>query len=202
MAFDHFRESDIDPFRMLITAPSAAGKSSLIMRILSGDLRGKFDHIYVICGTLHQPLWQRVKLEHKSDNVTNKQFEEYYELCKENKKNNKKSLIILDDIINTELSAQNSALAREICRIRHYDTSVIITSQLYKALPPIVRSNCDNSVMFYANNKGEKKKMVEELGDTFADKYDKFTQEPYGYVFVNMKKNEKDPARYTNSITF
>jgi hypothetical protein len=202
MAFDHFRESDIEPFRMIITAPSASGKSVLVAKMLTEQLKCKFDHIYIICGTLFQPLFQRLKLEHKSDSVTNHQFDEYYAMCKENKENNKNSLIILDDIINTELTQKNSSLSREICRIRHYNTSIIITSQLYRALPPIVRSNCDLSVMFYANNKLEKKKMVEEIGDNFEYYYDQFTDKPYNYIFVNFRKNEMDKDRYTNQISF
>lgn len=193
---------DFEPFRMLMTAPSAAGKSTLIKKILKNNLCNKFDEIFVIAPTLHQPLWESIKLKNKSDSATNKQFITYYDKIKQNRKDNKESLLILDDFINTELTKPSSILNTEIMRLRHYWCSIILASQLYKGVEPYIRNNVDMQVIFHTPNLNERKKMHDELGDRFIEKYDEFTEEKYNYIFVNLRKNEKDDLRYTKEISF
>lgn len=193
---------DFKPFRMMITAPSAAGKSFLIKKLLTNELRGKFDTIYVIVPTLHQALWQSIKIKNKTDEATSDKFMEYYEQIKKNRQEGKESLLILDDCISTELTRPNSVLCREILRLRHYWCSIIIASQLYKGVPPFVRNNVDMMTIFHTPNRDESHKMITELGDNFESSYHEYTKKKYSYVFCDFRKNELDPTRYSNTIEF
>jgi len=196
------KNPDFEPFRMLITAPSAGGKSYLIKDILHKDLRGKFDKIYVICPTLHQNLWESIKIKDKSDESTDKQFNKYYEEIKKNRKAGKESLLILDDFLNTELTKEHSSLNTEIMRLRHHWCSIIMASQLYKGVRPFIRNNVDMLVMFHTPNLTERSKMKDELGENFINAYDEYTKEKYHYVFANLRKNEMDNDRYSDKLTF
>lgn len=194
----------MDNFRLIIQGPSACGKSVLIKKIL-WDTRGTFDDIFLICPTMFQPLWEKqVKIpdDHKSDKATNEQFKKFYKMVEENHKNKKRSLIICDDVLYTDLTKDRSALTEVFTRIRHQNCSIIVVGQLYKGLPPVLRSNATHIAVFKNPSKDEEKKMQSELGDAFIEMYDDVCNKPYAFVWANLTKNEMTGERYGDKVDF
>jgi GTPase SAR1 family protein len=195
-----------DEIRMLLVGPSASGKTTCLKNILHNHFRGVFNHIYVIAPTIKQPIWASVELQkkdRKSDEATNEQFMRYIEEIKKHGEKGERSLLILDDVGNTQLTRMYSALCCEILRLRHYKCSIVICAQNYKLVPPFVRTNCNKFIFFHNANLDEQRKMRQELGNTFYTRYQQYTAEPYKFIFVDYDKNEMDANnRYTNRIQF
>lgn len=195
-----------DNIRLLISGPSCSGKSTLVKQLLHKYFRNKFDEIFIIAPTIKQPLWESVRInkekENKSDEASDSQFMKYIDKIKKNGKDGKRSLLILDDIVNTELTRRSSALCREILRLRHYDCSIVICTQLYKAIPNFVRVNLTHFIGFHNPNQNEVDKMKDEMGHKFLENYERFTNEQYKYIFVDFTKNELGDERYLDHIKF
>jgi len=198
----------IENFRLLIVGPSGSGKSQLVKKVLH-KTAGTFDFIYLICPTHHeQDIYQRQipyfnqNKENVSDKPTDEQFNKFIETIKKNKKNDKRSLLILDDILYTDITKVNSPLSLWITMCRHFNSSLIILSQLYKGIPPVIRINCTHYAFFYIANKNEVDKLKEEFGDTMLEKYKEYTLKPYNYLWINNTKNELSDDKYTDYINF
>ena len=190
-----------------MVAPSGGGKTTQLYTILRDNLRGKFNNVYLICPThkgqkIYEAITPALKKERISDEATNAKFEEFYDEIRENGERGENSLLILDDIVGTELMKMHSSLAREITRMRHHKCSVIILSQYYKNIPPVIRMNCSHYILFYHPAASEIKKYADEFGQNFMRKYNEIASEKYAYIFVDTNKNEVDPERYTDNISF
>lgn len=191
------------PFRMLMQGVSASGKTYLLKEILYTFLKGEFDEIFLICPTWQdQEIYRKmgIRKENKFITSTNETFDKIMEKCKNNKKENKKSLIILDDFLYTELSKNSGSLAENISTIRHKNTSIIVLSQYYKALPPVVRTNMDKVVSFRNDSETQINIMKEDYGDSWKNAYEDYTKEKYGYVCSDFCKSIYD-GRHSNEIT-
>jgi hypothetical protein len=75
--------------------------------------------------------------------------------------------------------------------IRHYNTSVIISSQMFKSVSPIIRTNL-NALILLGNteNEGELKKIYEEFSNGLSytkwkGVYDFITNTPYRFLVIN-----------------
>lgn len=196
MALEH-------PFRALVVAPSASGKTYLLINtLLKKHFKKKFNYIWSVIPTLFQKQWQEVDLpkDRTFDEATDEKFEEVLEKIKDihNKQPNKKHLIILDDVAYTPLLKFNSALGREILRLRHFNASIIILSQLYKAVPPAIRVNLSDMILFRNDNNGELKKIEEEISSVM-DHYDEATREPYSYLHIDFTENLMSGKRFNKS---
>lgn len=184
---------------MGVCGPSACGKSETVFKMMN-DLVNKFDEFYLICPTYkEQELYQK-RMIFKKDNVfesaTDESFNKVMEKVEKNKNNKKKSLIICDDFIGSELTKNNSALCEYIPKIRHFSCSIILIYQMYKSVPPIIRNNLNYLIIFNLANKGAENVMFSEQSDKFKEKYIEKTKEKYKYLFVDFTKNEMDDARY------
>lgn len=198
--------------RIIIAGPSASGKSVLAKTLLTEHFKGKFNQIYLICPTMHQPLWKNVLFKdssgttneksNKYDEATNETFDKVMEKIKENFKKGWRSLLIIDDAIGSELMKINSSLTREFLRIRHYHCTCVIITQNIKKLPCVIRSNATIFASFHNPNEDEVRKCVEEYGHKFKAYYDEYTSEPYKYIWCNLEKNELMEGRYSNEINF
>ncbi len=102
-------------------------------------------------------------------------------------------LVFVDDCIeNLKNSGKVKGLSALITKSRHYHINLIITSQYYTAVSPVIRSNIKNIHVFGTNAK-EIKKLNDEhsLFDSSKDfkRYFQFlTREPYSYVIINYNK--------------
>ena len=99
-------------------------------------------------------------------------------------------LVFVDDCIEKLKSdGKVKGLAALITKSRHYNINLIITSQYYTAVSPVIRSNIKNIHVFGTNAK-EIKKLSDEhsVFDSFKDfkKYfQELTNENFSYVIMN-----------------
>ena len=99
-------------------------------------------------------------------------------------------LVFVDDCIEHLKSAGKvKGLSALITKSRHYHINLIITSQYYTAVSPVIRSNIKNIHVFGTNAK-EIKKLNDEhsLFDnfkTFKSYFQLLTDEPYSFVRIN-----------------
>ena len=99
-------------------------------------------------------------------------------------------LLFVDDFIEKLKNGNKvKGLSSLITKSRHYNIYLIITSQYYTAVSPVIRSNIKQLHIFGCNNK-ERKKIGDEhsIFDNVKDfnKYFRMlTEEPYSYVIIN-----------------
>jgi len=102
-------------------------------------------------------------------------------------------LVFVDDCIeHLKNAGKIRGLSALITKSRHYHINLIITSQYYTAVSPVIRSNIKNIHVFGTNAK-EIKKLNDEhsLFDdakTFKKYFQKLTDEEYSYVIINYNK--------------
>ena len=189
-------------FRLLICGPSACGKSETVLKIMK-QVYKDYDYHYLICPTVHQDIYQKrlkFKKEHIEEEPTNDAFNKIIEQVKKNSDKNKKSIIVLDDVLYTELTRMNSALCTIFTRIRHWKCSIIVICQHYKQIPPVIRNNLTHSIIFNLANGTAERIIFEEYSDRFKNAYKEYTKEKYKFVFCDLTKNEMDDDRYKASL--
>ena len=178
--------------------PSASGKTQLVKDILLGPLKKQFHKVYLICPTKFQKVWQEdIPLHEKRsfDTADDATFEYVMDEIMKNNENNEKSLIIIDDCVGTQLMKINSSLSKYYLRLRHYNASILVLTQLYKAVPRMLRVNCDKLIVFKMANKREEISINEENGN-FSDHYEKVSL-PYESLHIDFTKNITDPQRFS-----
>jgi len=165
----------------LLVGSRGRGKSTLLLNSIYKPefYKGYFDNIFLVSPTAmnddkFKPLMDELTKENKyyssaSENnimeimeslkVYNKNFN-----VKKNKRQ-PRNLIILDDTIH-ELpkSTQKSCIHKLITTNRHLKCSIFITTQMFKKLNPIIRTNLDMISFFQSANENEKKNFCEEYG--------------------------------------
>ena len=99
-------------------------------------------------------------------------------------------LVFVDDCIeNLKNAGKVKGLSALITKSRHYNINLIITTQYYTAVSPVIRTNIKNIHIFGTNAK-EIKKLNDEhsLFDTskqFKQYFQMLTDEPYSFVIIN-----------------
>lgn len=105
-------------------------------------------------------------------------------------------LIVLDDAINNEIfDKRRGLITRLYTTARHYNISIITTSQQLTMLPSSVRRLTCCSIIFPIYNEAEKKLMcyencsnIKKSEDEFRKIYDEATNEPYSFLFIDKQK--------------
>jgi hypothetical protein len=188
----------------MIVAPSAGGKTVLLMKMLNKHFSGKYDEVFLICPTWKgQECYRKLKIkeDNKYDTATNETFNKIMEKVNKNREQNKHSLVILDDWLYSELSESRSSLSNNILHLRHKWCSIILLSQYYKAIRPEIRTNMSHVVIFKNDSEKEIKKMQDEYGDQWREFYNIYTVPKYGYVFADFEKSIYD-NRYSNETNY
>ncbi len=112
-------------------------------------------------------------------------------------------LIILDDLA-AERKFYNSKITKSsIFNSRHYKISMILTTQVYNCIPPQIRINNSNLILFQSANKKEIQKIYEENNgkltfNEFYQLYEKITSEPYGFLQCNYQNTNN--KRYVKNL--
>lgn len=204
------------PFSLLEIAPKGSGKSVLLQNLLFIYYKF-FDNIFIFSPTIFlDDKWGRT-IEKLKIPVTNL-FTSYKEseltmLMEKIKEFNKgkrnkekvRTLIIFDDIIEQlpkgkKLSAMNKLFMNH----RHYLISHIVVSQSFKKVDNVGRMNTTGMILFRTDNKGERKKIVEELAGNysyaeFEKMYVDATKEKFSFMFINYD-NKKIFRKFEEQI--
>jgi hypothetical protein len=100
------------------------------------------------------------------------------------------NLLIVEDSLG--LFRPKSKLSFLFTRHRWYNLSVIISSQSFRVVPPVIRNNCVLNFMFPTNNK-ELKKLEEEFNNYKKDESFKKMFEKYVYNYNTLFVNRSLP---------
>ena len=113
----------------------------------------------------------------------------------------RQKLLILDDVIGSGFSKKHkhSYLDTLLPRMRHYKLSIIISTQKYNVLSPLMRVNMDGIILFSISNKAEAKSIADEQSDGLSR--DQFmmiwkmaAKEKFGFMYI--KKTEAPELQY------
>ena len=209
------------PARMLAVASSTGGKTVLIQNLILKIYRGSFERIYIFSPSVHvDDTWKAVKKYIKEtmkvdDEKEKIYFEEYdpialkkiietqHKVIEYQKKNKDKNLfsilIIIDDFADDPKFVRYSNLLHGLfTRGRHNAMSVILSTQKYNVLAPIIRLNASALFVFRLKNMNEVNAFLEE-NSALVDKkalYEMYQQavnyKPYSFFYINT--NAKDVA--------
>jgi hypothetical protein len=192
------------PFTMALVAPTKSGKSNLIVNLLKNSYFGYddvFDEIYYISPTVGIDETLRsinedddiIKIDEEDDL---KYLDDILNDIVKNQKSKAKEerepvLIVLDDCL--DYLKKSKRLDSLPSYSRHYNISIIITSQVFNALPIKLRKNASCYLIARIYNNKDLQNIEEEIGANFSDfktNYDKATKEKYNFLFVDNRNIE------------
>jgi predicted AAA+ superfamily ATPase len=204
------------PAILAIVAPRKSGKTTLLVNLLTRkEMFKNFFHIIHIWSPtlLLDSKWQ-VVTKHLPDECLHMSFndQEFLQLmnsfddseAKHNEKGPKKTkkpnvLFVFDDSASEKgLFSRNftSPTVKAAFTGRHYNISMWIVSQSYKAISPGFRNNIFHWVIFDTPNEREGAKMAEELSgpltsNQFLQLLSEVTREPYQFLYINFESANK-----------
>jgi hypothetical protein len=187
------------PFRMLIAAPSGAGKTNALMNLIH-HMDKTFHEIIVCVKSADEPLYQL--LDDRLDNVIIYEngevppIEQYSILDEKTKKLKRidklQRLIIFDDLI-LDKKANQIALQYYI-KARKLGFSMVYIGQSFFQIPKMIRDNCQYFILGKNLLKRDLRMILSifptetSLSD-FANLYNQLTIEPLSTVIIDIQKN-------------
>jgi hypothetical protein len=192
------------PFTLALIAPTKSGKSNLIVNLLKNSYFGYddiFKEIYYISPTVG--IDETLRSINEDDDIIKIDQEEdlqylddiLNDIVKSQKSKSKEErepvLIVLDDCL--DYLKKSKRLDSLPSYSRHYNISIIITTQVYNALPTKLRKNASAYLIARIYNNKDLQNIEEEIGANFHDfrnNYDKATKEKYSFLFVDNRNIE------------
>lgn len=183
------------PFTLLVVAPRKSGKtvvlSNLVSRLLldyGPKTQQYFQHIILISPTANLDE-SAVSLIDVCDEVYDRYDDSIVEKLKASSEEfnyEYPMLLILDDILG--LLPRHSDLSSFITKNRHYNISVIVTSQHFRAVSNLIRENACGLIVFKLSNAAEMKAFSDEI-IYFDDAYnDAITNgPPYSFLYLKIE---------------
>ena len=185
------------PFLWIIVGSVRSGKSVMLMNLLMNKNFGYndyFDNIIFLSPTLPsdktgQILYKDEDIIKITDGLDN--LNEILQVIVEEQKNSdEKLLVVMDDILG--LLGSNQSFFSSLCsRYRHYNMSIVVTTQDFRKIPQTCRYNATGYCLFKSHNTKEVEKLEEEFGGSFPDflnLYKEATSEKYSFLYLNMEK--------------
>lgn len=114
-------------------------------------------------------------------------------------------LVIMDDQAGLFKGGNNSnPMVNYVIKHRHSNTSVIVVTQAYKAIPKTIRTNCNALILFDIPNLSELKVIYEENPESMDEEtwmkvFRYCTEKPYSFMYINNKFPKKETV-YRNFI--
>lgn len=189
-------------FCMCIVAPPRSGKSNLIANVLKNKHWGYdkvFDRVLFISPTVQHDKTIQACLSPADEHITLESNIDAMPallkaaLAQQEEDLKQRLLIIFDDCVGF-LGREVEAL---VSKYRHYNASVIISSQQFRKIPPTARTCANYWVLFRTHNKKEIEKMNEEFSGQYRDFlkfYNEATAERYSFLFMDID----DSSLYEN----
>lgn len=117
-------------------------------------------------------------------------------------------LVILDDQAGMfKISNSNNPMSNFVIKHRHASSSVIIVTQGYKAIPKMIRTNCNALVLFDIPNESELYSIYEENPEGHRQQdwmklYHHATAENFSFMYINNKfpKGERIFKRFDRML--
>lgn len=198
------------PARMLIAAPSGAGKSNAVMNIIY--LMDKTFHEIVLCvKSADEPLYEL--LETKLPNVVVYEggevppIENFSRLDEKTKKlkrvDQKQRLIIFDDLILDKKA--NIIAAQYYVKARKLGFSMIYIGQSFFQIPKMIRDNCQYFLLGKNLLKRDLRTILQTFPtdlclDEFTQLYNHLTTEPLSIIMLDIERKIVRPNITGESI--
>ena len=190
------------PFSCQAIGRSGSGKTMAIFNMLSNEnmLKDAFDYVYIWAGVKVDPEMVEV-LDLPDEQVKNKWEESDVEKLidkleksveKNGIKNTPSVLFIFDDILGRPKFLKSKTMTKLFTLNRHLNLSVIIMSQYFKKLSPVIRTNASYTLFFPASS-AEVDKLAEEMcpanmtKNEFKEIVEYATNEEYQFLGINSK---------------
>jgi GTPase SAR1 family protein len=169
---------DIDPnlnipcrngFHLIMCGSGGSGKSSLMMNLIKGPYKKKFNNIYYFCPQVsflsvkNHPFKKHNKVYH---DFTIRELSEIYKELEDKKEANEDeySLIILDDLADCLKNNDIQVLMNKfMVKSRHLKVSWIITLQMFLYFPRGLRRQITNLILFKTKSINEFEIIAKEM---------------------------------------
>jgi hypothetical protein len=191
----------------IISGRRGAGKSSLLLSVLGSERAWKhrFDNIFFVSPTASLDrkfgdLVSELERDGKySDSMSEAFIDSIFERVQYDnqrasehpnpKHRTSRHLLVLDDVA-VDLSKSNSALLnRMVIQSRHHKLSIVILTQKYMVIPPIIRANADLISYFPSLNSREIAGMQDDMNidkRIFGQIYRVATSDPHSFLHANL----------------
>jgi GTPase SAR1 family protein len=206
------------PMRSMLVGPSAAGKTVLLTNMILDIYRDCFSRIYIWSPSINvDSTWKPVKdyiRDHIKPNEREKIYFDSYEPSeleqviktqqkvidyqKEQKhKDLYQILIVVDDFADdTNFTRKSQLLHQLYIRGRHYMISTITSTQVYKAISPIIRKNMTHLFIYRLRNYADLEAIIEEMSAVYDKKtllqmYHEAISEPYTFLYINLMSKDR-----------
>jgi len=189
----------------IISGRRGAGKSTLALSLLNSKLafKKRFENIFLISPTARSDKKFSKLVKELEDDDTPKFYEQLsdsvieniIEIVKaDNEENKKKNLhcLILDDCVLDLPKSKTSLFNKLIITSRHHNVTIIIISQKYNALPPIIRANADLISFFPSLNTREIETFQEDIN----------ISKPLFYEIYNACSKSQNDFLHCNLLSF
>lgn len=189
-------------FNALLIAPTACGKSSVVLNLLMNDnfYRKSFDKVYYFSPSVM--IDKTLKAVAQDDDIIKihededlEKADDYLKVIVQGQKELKEKdedmphiLVIYDDML--QYLKTSSYIGTLFTKSRHYNISCIITSQNYRSVPLKCRNNSQMILVFKLYNEGEVTKLDEEIGVNFPhwlDWYKEATKDRYSFLYCDLR---------------
>lgn len=200
------------PFLAFSPAGPGAGKSTVIQWLLCTHYNDFFNKIYIISSTINKDIsWKKFKF------ASNRKFERYSdEIFKEiaydisHNSENMRCLIIIDDMTGQNIWAQNTEFSKFVSIHRHCPsrmppnicaTSIYVIAHSYKSIPPKIRKNIYDLILFKIDSDKEVEAISEDnrglilTSKDFRNIYIAATEEPHDFLYIKKKELVKTRFR-------
>ena len=201
---------------VLDIASPRQGKTTRICNYFQNPnfLAGKLDAIYIYSSTItNADATARFLLHQYGETIysqyTDKHLQTIIDYQDQIPKQQRPNIaIVFDDFIAFPNIKKNSLMFKIASSNRHHNIKLLYYStQLYKAVPNIVRQSINYAIISQNANNREVEKMAEEMGARYGDQ-NKFksllkeaTSKPYAFLFLDLYgKPAKAYQNFTNLI--
>ncbi len=187
--------------KWVIYGQTGSGKSNLLLNALRHKIfyKNYFDNIYMCSPTgkndakfdkLIEELEQDDRYYNNCSEETTKEIIDKIEEFNDSwdydkKKRQPRNLIIYDDCLHDfpKATQKNSLINKLITTNRHLKLSIIITSQRYKSMNPLIRINT-NIISFFRNNNMMEKKLFCEENSVDIDILDAICEKNHDFMHI------------------
>tara|TARA_R110000868_G_scaffold167194_1_gene401478 strand:+ start:280 stop:1053 length:774 start_codon:yes stop_codon:yes gene_type:complete len=197
-------------FCWVLVGSSGSGKTTLLYSLMKTGIKkglqqgykNIFDKIYVVSPTIGNDSikddpFKKLPSNQMYKELTADSIDEIQKNLESNRKDNKNSLLILDDV-GSELKKSKNIEKKLISLIqnrRHLYTSIIILLQKFKDAPTGIRNNMSHFISFRPKNNIEQDSIIsemfkfskEEVDDLFNYIYD--AKHDFLYVDLSLQKS-------------
>ena len=179
------------PYMAVVNGKQGSGKSHFLkwlMREHNLDEKRKFDFGVVFSNTAFEGSFDYIPKKYVFEGFDISVVEALMKIQKNNikKKIQKQAFIILDDCLDDENQWNSPAMKKLSTQLRHYNITLIITTQYPHCVPPQFRSNAMYSAFF---DVGPGRRELQATYDCYGGRfksYEIFKQ----YYFANIKDHK------------